>query len=56
MELNLSAEDQAFRDEVRSFIAENYPKEMRVANPETDLTKQQSLLWHKILHLSLIHI
>jgi len=50
MELNLSKEDAAFRDEVRSFIAENYPQEMRVPNPETDLTKQQSLLWHKILH------
>jgi alkylation response protein AidB-like acyl-CoA dehydrogenase len=49
MELNLSNEDAAFRDEVRSFIAENYPAEMRVPNPETDLTKEQSLLWHKIL-------
>jgi alkylation response protein AidB-like acyl-CoA dehydrogenase len=50
MELNLSADEIAFRDEVRSFIAENYPREMRVTNPETDLTKEQSLLWHKILH------
>ena len=50
MELKLSSEDAAFRDEVRAFIAENYPAEMRVPNPETDLTKEQSLLWHKILH------
>ena len=50
MELNLSSEDAAFRDEVRAFIAENYPQEMRVPNPETDLTKEQSLLWHRILH------
>ena len=50
MELNLSAPDSAFRDEVRTFIAEHYPQEMRVANPETDLTKEQSLLWHRILH------
>jgi len=50
MELPLSPEDAAFRDEVRAFIAENYPKEMRVANPERDLTKEQSLLWHRILH------
>jgi alkylation response protein AidB-like acyl-CoA dehydrogenase len=50
MELQLSAEDEAFRQEVRTFIAENYPSEMRVANPETDLTKEQMLLWHKILH------
>lgn len=50
MELKLSDEDAAFRDEVRAFIAENYPAEMRVANPETDLSKEQSLLWHRILH------
>jgi alkylation response protein AidB-like acyl-CoA dehydrogenase len=50
MELNLSKEDQAFRDEVRAFIAENYPAEMRVPRPETDLTKEQMMLWHKILH------
>ena len=50
MELNLSSEDAAFRDEVRAFIAENYPQEMRVPNPETDLTKEQMLLWHRILH------
>jgi alkylation response protein AidB-like acyl-CoA dehydrogenase len=49
MELNLSSEDAAFRDEVRAFIAENYPQAMRVPNPETDLTKEQSLLWHRIL-------
>src|ERR1700736_3766375 len=49
MELNLSSEDAAFRDEVRAFIVENYPQEMRIPNPETDLTKEQSLLWHRIL-------
>src|SRR5271170_5187012 len=50
MELALSPEDAAFRDEVRAFIKENYPHEMRVPNPETDLTKEQMLLWHRILH------
>ena len=50
MELALSPEDAAFRDEVRAFIAENYPQEMRVSNPETDLTREQMLLWHRILH------
>jgi alkylation response protein AidB-like acyl-CoA dehydrogenase len=50
MELQLSSEDAAFRDEVREFIAENYPTEMRVPNPETDLSKEQMLLWHRILH------
>ena len=48
MELNLSSEDAAFRDEVRAFIAENYPQEMRVANPETDLP---GLVGHAALHL-----
>jgi alkylation response protein AidB-like acyl-CoA dehydrogenase len=50
VELNLSKEDAAFRDEVRAFIAGNYPQAMRVPNPETDLTKEQSMLWHRILH------
>ena len=50
MELALSPEDAAFPDEVRAFIADNYPAEMRVANPETDLSKEQMLLWHRILH------
>ena len=50
MQLKLSAEEAAFRDQIRAFIADNYPAEMRVPNPETDLSKQQSLLWHKILH------
>ena len=50
MELKLSREDAEFRDEVRAFIAENYPQEMRVPNPETDLTKEQSMLWHRILY------
>jgi alkylation response protein AidB-like acyl-CoA dehydrogenase len=50
MELSLSKQDAAFRDEVRAFIADNYPQDMRVPNPETDLTKEQSLLWHRILY------
>jgi alkylation response protein AidB-like acyl-CoA dehydrogenase len=50
VEVMLSEEDVAYRDEVRAFIAENYPQEMRVPNPETDLTKEQMLLWHRILH------
>jgi len=50
VELKLSKEDAAFRDEARAFIAENYPQAMRVPNPETDLTKEQSMLWHRILH------
>jgi alkylation response protein AidB-like acyl-CoA dehydrogenase len=50
VELALSKEDAAFRDEVRDFVASNYPDEMRVPNPETNLTKEQMLLWHRILY------
>ncbi|MGP0059680.1 MAG: hypothetical protein ACLPID_10380 [Beijerinckiaceae bacterium] len=50
MELDLSKEDAAFRGEIPAFIAENYPAEMRVANPQADLTKEQMLLGHKILY------
>jgi hypothetical protein len=50
VELALSKEEAAFRDEVRDFVAANYPGEMRVPNPETDLSKEQMLLWHRILH------
>src|SRR5271155_3598802 len=50
VELALSPEDAAFRVDVRAFIKKNYPAEMRVPNPETDLSKEQMLLWHRILH------
>ena len=43
MELALSPVDAAFRDDVRAFIKDNYPAEMRVPNPETDLSKEQML-------------
>ena len=50
MDLNFSAEDLAFRDEVRSFIAENYPAELRgkIEDGE-ELAKEDFLKWHKIL-------
>ena len=50
MDLNFSPDDDAFREAIRAFIGDHYPPEMRVANPYTDLTKQQMLLWHRILH------
>jgi hypothetical protein len=49
MDLNFSPDDGAFREAIRAFIRDHYPPEMRVANPYTDLTKQQMLLWHRIL-------
>jgi alkylation response protein AidB-like acyl-CoA dehydrogenase len=51
MDLEFSAEDLAFRDEVRTFIAENYPKELRGKQDEGDeLGKDDFLAWHKVLH------
>jgi len=50
MDLSFSRDDDAFRQEVRAFIRDHYPSEMRVPNPHTDLTKQQMLLWHRVLH------
>ncbi len=50
MNLDFSAEDLAFRDEVRSFIAENYPAELRGKQDEGDeLSKEDFLSWHKVL-------
>ena len=50
MNLDFSAEDLAFRDEVRSFIAENYPASLRGKQDEGDeLAKEDFLSWHKVL-------
>ncbi len=49
MNLEFSPEETAFRDEVRAFIRDTYPKELvGLANRE-DLTREQFLAWHKIL-------
>ena len=50
MNLDFSAEDLAFRDEVRSFIADSYPAVLRGKQEEGDeLTKDDFLSWHKVL-------
>lgn len=49
MNLDFSPEEIAFRDEVRAFIAENYPEEMRGTAGREDLTREQYLAWHKVL-------
>ncbi|KJS37335.1 MAG: acyl-CoA dehydrogenase [Hyphomonas sp. BRH_c22] len=49
MNLDFSPEEIAFRDEVRSFISENYPKELMGFGTREDLTREQFLAWHKIL-------
>ncbi|MEZ5661226.1 MAG: acyl-CoA dehydrogenase family protein [Burkholderiaceae bacterium] len=50
MDLSFSAEEQAFREEVRSWLAENVPAESRrkVLDYE-ELTKDELVQWHKIL-------
>ena len=51
MDLNYSAEDIAFRDEVRAFLDEKLPKDLsdRVRSGG-DLTKADFDLWHSILN------
>jgi alkylation response protein AidB-like acyl-CoA dehydrogenase len=50
VDLSFSPDDASFRAEVHDFIRDHYPAEMRVANPHSDLTKQQMLLWHRVLY------
>lgn len=50
MDLEFSPEEIAFRDEVRAFIAEHYPQELRGKQDEgDDLTKEDFLSWHRVL-------
>ncbi len=51
MDLEFSPEDIAFQQEVRTFIAENYPTELRGKQDEGDeLGKDDFLAWHRVLH------
>jgi alkylation response protein AidB-like acyl-CoA dehydrogenase len=49
MDLEFSAEEIAFRDEVRAFIEANYPKHLKGKVLREDLSKEDFLAWHKIL-------
>ncbi|MCW1381610.1 acyl-CoA dehydrogenase family protein [Novosphingobium sp. KCTC 2891] len=50
MNLEFSPEEIAFRDEVRAFIAESYPAQLRGKQDEgDDLTKEDFLSWHRVL-------
>ena len=49
MNLEFSPEEIAFRDEVRTFIEENYPKELKGKGNREDLSKEEFLAWHQIL-------
>ena len=49
MNLEFSPEEIAFRQEVRSFIEENYPDELKGFGSREDLSRDQFLAWHKVL-------
>lgn len=49
MDLDFSAEDLAFRDEARNFIAKNYPQALH-NKPIHEFGKEDYLSWHRILH------
>jgi len=49
MNLDFSSEEVAFRDEVRTFIEQNYPEELKGAGTREDLSRDQFLAWHKVL-------
>ena len=49
MNLEFTPEEQAFRDEVRTFIAENYPKHLADFGMREDMAREDFLAWHKIL-------
>ena len=49
MNLEFSPEEIAFREEVRTFIEENYPQELEGKGNREDLTRDEFLAWHKVL-------
>jgi hypothetical protein len=50
MALSYSPEEQAFRDEVRRFIAGHYPADVRERQDRgLELRKQDYLAWHQIV-------
>jgi alkylation response protein AidB-like acyl-CoA dehydrogenase len=50
MDLAFSPEEIAFREEVRTFIAENYPAHLRGLQDEgEELGREDMLAWHRIL-------
>jgi len=50
MNLEFTPEEECFREEVRTFIAENYPVEQRAKqNSNASLEREDYLSWHKVL-------
>ena len=54
MNLEFSPEELAFQQEVRTFIAENYPANLRGKQDEGDeLSTDDFLRWHRVLYKKL---
>ncbi len=50
MDMSFTPEEMAFRDEVRTFIADNYPKDLKSKRTRGEMTKEDILTWHRILY------
>jgi len=50
MDMSFSPEELAFRDEVRSFIANNYPKHLQHPRARGEMSREDILSWHRILY------
>jgi alkylation response protein AidB-like acyl-CoA dehydrogenase len=50
MDMEFNAQDLAFRDEVRAFIAENHPDMSAKKEAGEEMSKEDFLSWHRILH------
>jgi alkylation response protein AidB-like acyl-CoA dehydrogenase len=50
MNLDFSPEEIAFRDEVRTFIQDNFPDHLRKKQSRDEMDREDFLEWHKILH------
>ncbi len=50
MDTSFTPEELAFQDEVRQFIADNYPAELKAKTEKgVELEKEDFLKWHRIL-------
>ena len=50
MDMSFTPEEMAFRDEVRTFIADSYPKDLKSKRTRGEMTKEDILTWHRILY------
>ena len=50
MDLSFSSEDEAFRREVREFIANNYPERLKGKNRREFSEREDFLAWQKVLY------